>query len=52
MHVLRTMADLNSGAEATVETRPFYSMADFADMIETITQAGHYKLLRQQQGII
>jgi hypothetical protein len=41
VHALRTMANLDSGAEATVEIRPFYSMADFADMIGTITQAGH-----------
>lgn len=42
MHVLRTLVDLDSGAEATVEIRPIYSMADFADMIGAITQAGHY----------
>ena len=41
MHILRTMADLGSGAEATVEIRPFYSIEDFADIIGAITQAGH-----------
>ena len=41
MHVLRTMADLDSGAEATVEIRPLYSMVDLADIISAVNQAGH-----------